>query len=75
MERYRVHYRMAREREGTVIQYFHFRVLKFPLTIDAGRAARAPPPAPVLRMRAAAYAGGQVRLGVGIDIFHPRISE
>jgi len=27
--------------------------------IDAGRAARAPPPAPVLRMRAAAYAGGQ----------------
>lgn len=27
--------------------------------IDAGRAARAPPPAPVLWMRAAAYAGGQ----------------
>lgn len=38
MERYRVHYRMAREREGTVIQYFHFRVLKFPLAIAPGEA-------------------------------------
>ena len=53
----------------------NFRVLKFPprrglglskSAIDAGRAARAPPPAPVLRMRTAAYAGGQVLPGGGI---------